>query len=470
MSSLPYSVDALTRLSARKSRKGHDPTRIDPGVDLCFETLSKSRELYRSNRKLHAGDDAALENLKKKYEKRRKKLRKKRDVAIQSAIENGVTDFEKSLSGGAFSWGLKAGPELAKPGPGASRQTFQIPSELGHSLPHLQVSAVVRKAAKLTPQSRNSVVRALQQSLRRYYGHSILKLDIQDFFGSIPHEKLLTKLGSNGAIDSISLTLVSKLLENFRRIAGVSSGVPQGVGLSSQLAEFYLSDFDRTIRSFEGVTFYSRYVDDIVIVIDSPENRALVDTKIGFELASLQLVENARKRQEFDTAEDGSYAGGRFSNGDQLEYLGYRFSNETKKLSTMISDRRMAARKKRIELAFQSWSKHGPDPRRPNHGLDALLVDRLRYLAGNLRLRHSKSNVVVGIYFSNSALDVGSSQLSELDAILARLVTATRVRMTSELRKRIEQISFEEGFREKTFFRAKQPRIDRIVACWRSTL
>jgi hypothetical protein len=277
-------------------------------------------------------------------------------------------------------------------------------------------------------------------------------------------------LRSNGTIDSITLELVSALLVDFRRASGTARGVPQGVGLSSQLAEFYLSEFDRAIRSFEGVIFYSRYVDDIVIVIDSSANRALVDTRIGSELTGLGLVENRLKRQEIDTDADGCYATGRCSNGDQLEYLGYRFSNSGKTLSTMISERRMKLREKRLELAFSSWGRHAPYALHPNHGLDALLTDRLRYLSGNIRLRHSKSNVVVGIYFSNSALDVASPQLRELDAALATLIKINAPRMTNELRDRLERISFEQGFREKSFLRANQPRIDRIVACWRSTL
>jgi len=470
MSALPYSVDALMRLCVRKARKGDDPTRVNPDVAFYFDKLADAREQYFSDRKLRVGNETALRKLKEKYTKRRKKLRTKRDTAVQSAVQIGLTDFESTLASGAFSWGLKLGPTLKKPGSGASRQTFQIPSEVSRSLPHLQASAVVRKAAQLTPQSRNSVVRALQLSLRRYYEHSILKLDINDFFGSIPHARLLAKLRSNGTIDSITLELVSALLVDFRRASGTARGVPQGVGLSSQLAEFYLSEFDRAIRSFEGVIFYSRYVDDIVIVIDSSANRALVDTRIGSELTGLGLVENRLKRQEIDTDADGCYATGRCSNGDQLEYLGYRFSNSGKTLSTMISERRMKLREKRLELAFSSWGRHAPYALHPNHGLDALLTDRLRYLSGNIRLRHSKSNVVVGIYFSNSALDVASPQLRELDAALATLIKINAPRMTNELRDRLERISFEQGFREKSFLRANQPRIDRIVACWRSTL
>jgi hypothetical protein len=69
------------------------------------------------------------------------------------------------------------------------------------------------------------------------------------------------------------------------------------VGISAILAELYMRDLDRNVASFDGVAFYARYVDDIVILF-APTKGALVShhkAQIVDELRSVKLLMNGPK-------------------------------------------------------------------------------------------------------------------------------------------------------------------------------
>src|SRR5690606_17200506 len=103
----------------------------------------------------------------------------------------------------------------------------------------------------------------------------------------------------------------------------------------------------------------------------------------------------------------------------------------------------------------------------PNHGHNGLLLDRVRYLAGNTKLLNSKSNVAIGLYFSNSALDPDALELTELDASLNAFCERHASKMPTELRERLEAISFVDMFASRQCLRFRQKRIEQIVRIWK---
>lgn len=469
LNSWPYSVESLIQLSARKAHRGsgEDPTMVDPEVKASFKALQNLRTRYFKLRTRLRGCPRRLEAAKTAYLVRRDVLRKQTKEAVDSAVREARDSFENDLTSGVFSWGLKAERQFKKKGrPGEVRYIYAIPNDLKVRLPELQASAIVRAGAKVTPQSRDSMVRALQHALERPYSHGVLKLDISKYFESISHSVLLEKVKSIRGADSTTISLVESLLEEYKVLSGESTGVPQGVGLSAQLAELYLSDFDHRIRTHAGVIYYARYVDDVIVVLDSHESLFSVESTITALLNVLGLDRNQAKDRRVLTARDGEHPL-LVPPEEALDYLGYRFQFISKALQTSLTENRVNLRKRRLSRAFEAWAKVTPDPLSPNFARDGLLMKRLRFLAGNARLDHSKSNVVVGIYFSNSALPPDAPQLKELDAAKNELVECYRHHMRSGFASQLEDISFVEGFKDRSFVRFRKGEMERVFSCWK---
>jgi len=461
MKTLPYTSKSFIYLAANEARKGDDPTRWNLDVEEQVKKLKLLREEYQINRKRFSDNSDRLSELRVEYVANRKKLRTLRDKSVQSAIDSVVDTLEEKLKTKTFLWGLEYGPTIN------GRVTFKSKRSIAQYLTSKQAEAVIRYEADLSPLSRNSIVRSLKDTISKQYAHAIIRLDIKNYFDSIDHKILLDMISNNGKIDSTSKYLVEQLLSEYNALTSNAKGLPQGIGLSSQLAEMYLSGFDKVIRTQPGVLYYARYVDDIVVVTETIQHASTINKQITKILNKLNLKKNPSKSYKISVNSDGEYP-----KNKTLEYLGYRFNRPvgSKILVTSLVKRRVDRRIHRLERAFEIWIQKNPDPLNPNTGNDGLLVNRVRYLAGNIKLHNSKSNVAVGIYYSNSALDPQSPQLVKLDKHLSNLITNNKVFMSSSLIKKLDDISFEEGFRNRNFMRFSQPKLDRITVCWRDIL
>ena len=458
MRELHYTIKSFLHLTEQEARKSKDPTRRVVSVEKSIKKLKLLREQYYLARRQHVGDNEKLVQLRQEYLLARTKLRAHRDELIKEALVSSVDKLEKELEHGKFTWKLSDGPEIG------TRKTYRVDPSLHRYLAGKQAEAVIRHAATVSPLSRNSIIRSLKNTLEKTYRHSVIRLDIKHYFDSISHATLLDILDENRQVDSITKHLVSVLLKEFGKLTRKNDGIPQGVGISSQLAEIYLSNFDKIIRSQPGVLYYARYVDDIVLVVETAELADSVQKEINIQLNKLGLVRNHTKDCQIDTTDSGEYP-----LGTKVEYLGYVFNRPvgSKDLFTSIVDRRVIKKTSRMDRAFEVWNRKSPDPTKPNTGNDGLLVDRVRYLAGNIKLSNTKSNVVAGIYYSNSSLDEDSVQLTELDDHLQKLIKKHEALMSTTLTDKLKKISFRVGFQDRAFLRFSPHQLERISICWR---
>jgi len=90
---------------------------------------------------------------------------------------------------------------------------------------------------------------------------------------------LLKLIENNSLLSPKSVSLIKNLLYNYNLLTnqlGVKEtfrkGIPRGVGVSPFLAELYMRKIDEEIRNIESVTFYGRYVDDIIIFLHQNPN------------------------------------------------------------------------------------------------------------------------------------------------------------------------------------------------------
>lgn len=90
-----------------------------------------------------------------------------------------------------------------------------------------------------------------------------LKCDIRKFFDNIDHCVLKDKL-SRVIEDERVLTLLYQIIDSFEVTPG--KGLPLGNQTSQWFAIFYLDSFDRLIKEKLRIKYYSRYMDDCVLI------------------------------------------------------------------------------------------------------------------------------------------------------------------------------------------------------------
>lgn len=90
-----------------------------------------------------------------------------------------------------------------------------------------------------------------------------LKCDIRKFFDNIDHEVLRRKLATV-IEDKQVLSLLYQIIDSFEVTSG--KGLPLGNQTSQWFAIFYLDGFDRLIKEKLKIKYYSRYMDDYVLI------------------------------------------------------------------------------------------------------------------------------------------------------------------------------------------------------------
>ena len=149
---------------------------------------------------------------------------------------------------------------------------------------------------------RDQSVEEAQRKLQNGSKVAFINLDLKDYFYSVrinfeEIEKVIFgkggyKGGSNihDIFKEFHVRFTKKLAEKKypnKFIENIPSGnvvLPIGIASSYVLANYYLNDFDNRIKKLIPQVYYSRYVDDILIVIENPD----------FEFHKIEKCENVR--------------------------------------------------------------------------------------------------------------------------------------------------------------------------------
>ena len=143
----------------------------------------------------------------------------------------------------------------------------------------------------------------------------VLKMDIRQFFGSIPHYTLMEYMGRY-IHDEIFLKLIGEVLDTTK------VGLPLGFHTSHWLANWYLQGLDHYIKEDLKAVHYMRYMDDMVIF--GPNKRKLhkmrisigeyLKNNLGLELKGNYQVFNMEYRDKHGKVR-----------GRDLDFMGFRF-------------------------------------------------------------------------------------------------------------------------------------------------
>lgn len=161
----------------------------------------------------------------------------------------------------------------------------------------------------------HDALREVDQLLKHGFNF-VVDADLESYFDSIPHERLMKRVEeriSDGRIlDLLRLWLGQDIMSEMRRWTPVE-GTPQGAVISPLLANIYLHSLDERMADL-GYRMV-RYADDFVVLCQGREDAAAALAEIHAFAAENGLRLNADKTHLGDWREPG----------EGFDFLGYRF-------------------------------------------------------------------------------------------------------------------------------------------------
>ncbi|MGN9160453.1 reverse transcriptase domain-containing protein [Clostridium sulfidigenes] len=212
---------------------------------------------------------------------------------------------------------------------------------------------ILIKKYKIKFQDRNKICSKIKRTLENGCNFTIIRLDIQDFYGSIPHYLMFKKLKSSSLLSDAEYLLIKKALSQSNK------GVLQGLPISNCLAEIYLESFDKEVKAINSkLCYFARYVDDIILIFNGYLLNSEIDTikaRINFILSTkLKLDLNESKSVDVKLNDKSSF-----------EYLGYTFKlnfefyskkNYYNKITLDISPKKINKIKDKLSKYFYDYS------------------------------------------------------------------------------------------------------------------
>jgi len=399
-----------------------------------------------------------------------KKTREKEleNVLIEIVKRTDVEGYELKIKKGQIKW---------------DSQLYEIEHNPENYFVTKQLQRNIFKTFKVKQASRKIIIDQLRLLLDDGFPKLIIRTDIKKFYESIPHKELLAKIEENSLLSYPSKKMIRRVLNQYWGILiadGVKTnsdervGIPRGIGFSAYLAELYLRSFDKKIKSLSNVTYYCRYIDDIVIII-TPKHRNETKTVLTYQnevkrilLTSTKLKINTSKTKVIDLTPKNQER--KKSITYDLTYLGYKFKisfnkktekkyGKTKtfssknKLKVLMSDDKFNRYKDKIDTSFDDFNSAIIKYSSTKNSTERMLLKRIKFLTNNHQLFRRKSNVFIGVFFSNEYLTNPLSDLTELDDYLKTKISALPTTTNGKLIDKLNQLSFENGFKTQSIVR-----------------
>lgn len=362
--------------------------------------------------------------------------------SIQGCIGNSLAD-------GTYSFDVNVQDELF------------LNAHPSHSIEALCQDLVLRKISRNIKQlyyikqgNRNRIIKHIITLLNEKCDLWVLRLDIHHFYETINRKQILSDLKAKGRISAQTIMLLEKLFDSPE--IGATDGLPRGINVSAMLSELYMKYFDIELRKQNGVYYYARYVDDIIIFCITEQTRQEAYQRVIEELNKLSLTLNQKKTIFWDNKSNSPFT-----------YLGYAFNKIDNIVSVSIAPEKIKKIKTRITRSFVRFA---------NNGNYDELVMRIKYLTGNFRLKHLNHlmPITVGLYYNykyiteyNCLHELQMYYEKVLNVKIGKLGTRIRRQMTKNQRKKLQKYSFIFGFKNKVRYDFNKTQLNSIKNCWR---
>lgn len=339
----------------------------------------------------------------------------------------------------------------------------------------------LKSAYKVKPSDRNSIISTLLSILHDGTPYHIYRFDIKNFYESIDREELFYSIKTEGKCSPQTIFLLDKIFSSFD-YHGIE-GLPRGLGISSTLSEIYLSHLDSTINRRNDCFFYSRFVDDIIIITSGDSTKKEIEEIIDNTLPSGIELHKEGKRNFISLPKVKEEQ--KKKSKDKFDYLGYQFTihstyhnerttyRKIRNVAVDISNEKVEKIKSRLASSFCSYlaSKQAKDDY-------LLLKDRIRSLTGNYSINDPITGIKIktGIYFNYKHANIASREsLKKLDSFFLKLLFSKKNKLSCRIskvislkeRKKLAGYTFTSGFQNIRFHSFSYKKLNTIKRAWK---
>lgn len=332
----------------------------------------------------------------------------------------------------------------------------------------------IRRVTVVKQDNRQFIVTCIKTLMSNGGAFRVYKYDIKSFYETVSTDNMLDRLRSDVAFSGQSSKVISSLFKDLKS-QGLH-GLPRGLSISATLAEYIMRPFDNKVSSYDGVWYYARFVDDI-IVVTKPDIKHDEFDKFVLECLPKGLIFNKKTKSYLFSDYKKSTP---LSTEYTFDFLGYSFSistshwNNDNKLKKLIRDvdidiaaskvRRIKTRIAKSLVQFKS------------DGNFNMLLDRFRLLTSNYSFVDWSTGQrnVSGIYYSYPLVDPKKSKsLQDLDRFVRSVVlhphpkNKLRPGLKNKKRQLLLRMTFMSGFEKQRFFYFSTKKIAELKDCWK---
>ena len=312
---------------------------------------------------------------------------------------------------------------------------------------------LVKRVYKVKQANRDRIIKQLISILQSTNEFYIIKLDISSFYESIDKTKLVQRLRDDGIISFQNVSYIESVINKTS-----VNGLPRGIPFSASLSELYLRDLDKYLKTNYKVSYFARYVDDIII-ISSEDIKMEVNTYIQNKL-NLKLNSSKSKIIPINNKEDKI---------DDISFLGYNFQikfkvrerkDDTRNVIITIDQSKIDKIKQRIVKASLIFIQ--------NKNFDSF-YDRLRLIFSNYQLDSNANGILMtGIYYNYKYITDNSS-LNKINQIKNYLITSDsrlskriKLHLTTAQKEKLLKLNICSGFYSKMKVKFSEQKIQEL--------
>lgn len=352
-------------------------------------------------------------------------------------------------------------------------------SKLSDELVARKLYKNIKKSKRIMPLGRSQIVSNLHLLLEEGIPFKVYRLDIKSFYESFQTSYVTSSINALPRLSPQSKKLINDLLACHLALGG--QGIPRGLSLSAALSDLLMYSFDQNMRSQDDIFFYSRYVDDIIVVTSSREDvptfirivKKLLPSGLVLNQAKMQIESTQGKVSPHKTSPLQLFS---------FDYLGYEFfvkeplkanhklpGDYYRTVTVDVAAKKIMKFKTRISRSFLAFSKTGNF---------SLLNDRIKFLTKNFSVYNVKAGgkKIAGIFHSYPLVSNDAQGLKILDAFLKNAVLSKSGRVASRSsriltggqKRDLLAHSFAKGHANQSFVHFSGMRIKEIQECWKN--
>ena len=276
----------------------------------------------------------------------------------------------------------------------------------------------IKRIYKVKQADRNTIVNQIFNILKENPNYYIYRLDISSFYESMDRSRILNKILASSIISVETKMLLQKVFNQIKE----TSGLPRGLNISATLAELYMKDFDHDIITTDGVFYYARFVDDIIIF----SIRELSFDFLNKILKERTLLKFNNKKTKIIKRD--------VNKQDSFEYLGYQYvtnqsltKSKKSKITINIAPKKINKIKTKIIYSLLDYKKNKNFKLLKNRFLFLTCTYPIKTLHQKISPYKNSGYLQGGLFYNYNILSDDNHSLKELDKFVCNILFSNNI-------------------------------------------